>query len=99
MEQLRKLDSLGTIISIGGMICLLLAVQYGAASCLWNDGRIISLFVVLGVTMPIFIWIQHGVGDDALMALRIISCMASKPTLGTQQCKYWGQVQAIWVAS
>ena len=73
MEQFRKLDPTGTIVFIGGVSSLLLAVQWGGITYPWNDGRIISLFVVFGVTLAIFVWIEHRVGDDASMPLRIIT--------------------------
>lgn len=72
-EQTRKLDPVGTIIFIGGVTSLLLAVQWGGTAYPWNDGRIISLFVVFGVSTPIFVWIQYRAGDDASMPLRIIT--------------------------
>ena len=72
-ETIRKFDLTGTIIFIGGVTCLLLAVQWGGTTYPWSNGRIISLLVVFGVTLPLFIWIQHRAGDDASMPLRIIT--------------------------
>ena len=72
-EQIRKLDPIGTIIFIGGVTSLLLAVQWGGTTYPWNDGRIVALFVVFGVSMPIFVWVQYRAGDDASMPLRIIT--------------------------
>ena len=72
-EQTRRLDPMGTIIFIGGVTSLLLAVQWGGTTYPWNDGRIVSLFVVFGVSMPLFVWIQYRAGDDASMPLRIIT--------------------------
>ena len=72
-EQFRKLDPLGTTIFIGGVTSLLLATQWGGTTYPWKDSRIIALFIVFGVTMPIFVWIQHRLGDDASMPLRIIT--------------------------
>ena len=72
-ERLRSFDPLGTLIFVGGVTSLLLAVQWGGTIYPWTSARIIALFVVFGVTVPIFIWIEHLAGDDALMPLRIIT--------------------------
>ncbi|MDI1488100.1 MAG: hypothetical protein OHK93_007374 [Ramalina farinacea] len=72
-EQCRKLDPAGTTVFIGSITSLLLAVQWGGSTYAWSNGRIIALFVVFGVTMPIFVWIQHLAGEDASMPLRIIT--------------------------
>ena len=72
-EQIRKFDPIGTIVFIGGVTSLLLAVQWGGITYPWNDGRIVSLFVLFGVSMPVFVWIQYRAGDDASMPLRIIT--------------------------
>ena len=72
-DQLRKLDPTGTIIFVGSVASLLLALQWGGTAYPWKDGRIIALFVVFGVTMPIFVWIQYRAGEDASMPLRIIT--------------------------
>ena len=59
MEQFRKIRPIGTIVFIAGVTSLLLAMQGGGGVTIypWNDGRVISLFIVFGVTMPIFVWI------------------------------------------
>ena len=72
-EQCRQLDPAGTTVFIGSVTSLLLAVQWGGSTYAWSNGRIIALFLVFGVTMPIFVWIEHRAGDDASMPLRIIT--------------------------
>ena len=72
-EQTGKLDSIGTIIFIGYVTSLLPAVQWRGTAYSWYDGCIVSLFVVFGVSMPIFVQIQYRAGDDASMPLRVIT--------------------------
>lgn len=72
-KKVRSFDPLGTLIFVGGVTSLLLAVQWGGTTYPWSSSRIITLFVVFGVTVPIFIWIEHLAGDDASMPLRIIT--------------------------
>jgi len=51
-------DPLGTISFVPGIICLLLALQWGGTTYAWSDGRIIALFVVFGVLILFFVAVQ-----------------------------------------
>ncbi|KAI8070333.1 major facilitator superfamily domain-containing protein [Gongronella butleri] len=70
-------DPLGTITFVPGIICLLLALQWGGTQYAWNDGRIIALFVMFGVLISTFIGIQifWSARDDtrATVPVRIAS--------------------------
>ena len=54
----EQFDILGTVFFIPGVVCLLLALQWGGSTYPWSNGRIIALLVVFGVCMLIFIAIQ-----------------------------------------
>jgi len=45
-EKLAQLDPVGTLVLIPGVVCLLLALQWGGVTYAWNSGRIIALLVV-----------------------------------------------------
>jgi EmrB/QacA subfamily drug resistance transporter len=70
-------DPLGTITFVPGIICLLLALQWGGTQYPWNDGRIIALFVMFVVLIIAFISIQiyWSARDDtrATVPVRIAS--------------------------
>lgn len=57
-ERIQQLDILGTVFFIPGIVCLLLALQWGGSTYPWSNGRIIALFVVFGVCILTFIGIQ-----------------------------------------
>lgn len=71
-RQFIRLDPLGTLVFLPGMICILLALQWGGVTYPWNNGRIIALFVVGGVLSLIFIAIQLWRQEDATIPPRII---------------------------
>jgi MFS family permease len=72
-EQIIKLDPYGTIVFLPGIVCLLLALQWGGTTYLWTDARIIVLFILGGILIIIFIVIQFRNGDNATVPIRIIA--------------------------
>ncbi|KAF5343451.1 hypothetical protein D9758_011824 [Tetrapyrgos nigripes] len=70
-EGLRQFDSLGTIVFIPAIVCLLLALQWGGTTYPWNNGRIIALLVIFGILIIVFIGIQIWKQDDATVPPRI----------------------------
>jgi len=54
------------------IICLLLALQWGGTTYAWNSGRIIALFVVFGILIIAFLFVQWKQQDLATVPPRII---------------------------
>lgn len=71
MERIKQLDLAGAAIFIPGVICLLLALQWGGADYAWNDSKIIGLFVGFGLMIAIFIGIQFWQGDRGTLPPRL----------------------------
>nr|QKG86294.1 MFS general substrate transporter [Aspergillus sp. FM242] len=71
-RQLIRLDPLGTLVFLPGIICFLLALQWGGNDYPWQSGRIIALFVVAGVLIIAFAIIQVWRQEDATIPPRII---------------------------
>ncbi|KAH8432991.1 MDR family MFS transporter [Aspergillus melleus] len=71
-RQLIRLDPLGTLVFLPGIICFLLALQWGGNDYPWSSGRIIALFVVAGVLIIAFAIIQVWRQEDATIPPRII---------------------------
>ncbi|RFU26811.1 hypothetical protein B7463_g9527, partial [Scytalidium lignicola] len=71
-EKLNSIDLHGTAVLIPSIVCLLLALQWGGSKYPWRSGRIIALFVVFGITLLIFLGIQHRKKDGATVPFRII---------------------------
>jgi MFS family permease len=71
MEQLDRMDLPGTSVFLPGVICLLLALQWGGSKYPWSNGRIIALLVVAFVLLAIFVALQVIRGDKATVSPRV----------------------------
>lgn len=71
-EILMEFDPIGTLVLMPAVICLLLALQWGGTTYAWSNGRIIALFVVFGVLLVIFLYIQHRQQDRATVPPRVL---------------------------
>ncbi|KAF2749814.1 MFS general substrate transporter [Sporormia fimetaria CBS 119925] len=71
LEKLKKFDLEGTILFLPGVICLLLALQWGGSKYDWKSGRIIALFVLFGVLMAGFIAVQIWKKEEATVPPRV----------------------------
>ncbi|KAJ7124653.1 major facilitator superfamily domain-containing protein [Mycena crocata] len=71
-QRINRFDPLGTIVFIPGIVCLLLALQWGGSRYPWSDGRIIALFVLCGVLITAFVGIQIWKQDLATVPPRIL---------------------------
>ncbi|KAL8878107.1 MAG: hypothetical protein Q9198_004019, partial [Flavoplaca austrocitrina] len=52
--RLAKFDFLGSLLSIGAIVCLIMGINFGGVLYEWNSGSIIALFVVSGVLFIVF---------------------------------------------
>lgn len=71
INQLKQMDILGTLCLLPGIICLLLALQWGGTKYPWSNGRIIALFVLAFVILIVFGIIQVRSGELATVPKRI----------------------------
>lgn len=55
MEKLKIYDNLGTLLSVAGLFCGVMAVNFGGTLYAWNSGQIIALFVLAGGFLIAFI--------------------------------------------
>ncbi|KAF2272736.1 MFS general substrate transporter, partial [Westerdykella ornata] len=56
----QHLDPIGTLLLLPTIVCLLLALEWGATKYPWNDGRIIALLVVFAILLLAFLlWQYH----------------------------------------
>ncbi|KAI4243442.1 MAG: hypothetical protein L6R40_003444 [Gallowayella cf. fulva] len=54
VSRIRGFDLVGAVLSIGVMVCTIMAINFGGALYSWDSGPIISLFVVAGVLLIVF---------------------------------------------
>nr|ABR28367.1 putative efflux pump [Xylaria sp. BCC 1067] len=71
MQRLMHFDPIGTLIFIPAIVSLLLALQWGGTTYPWNNGRIIGLFVVFGVLLLVFLYLQWHQQENATVPPRI----------------------------
>jgi MFS family permease len=70
-KQLDQMDLPGTAFFFPGVICLLLALQWGGTKYPWNSGHIIALLVVSGLLIIGFIIVQIVRGEKATVPPRV----------------------------
>lgn len=67
----RRLDPVGTALLIPALVCLLLSLQWGGFTYAWGNWRVILCFVLFGVLILVWLFLQHREGDAATLPLRI----------------------------
>ncbi|TVY53258.1 Efflux pump aflT [Lachnellula cervina] len=72
-EKFARVDPLGIVCFLPGIVCLLLALQLGGSTYAWNDARIIALLAVFAVLILFFVVVQVVKKDTALIPPRIIT--------------------------
>jgi MFS family permease len=71
-KKIRQLDLIGAGILIPGIICLLLAVQWGGSTYAWNNSKIIGLFVGAGLLLILFGVSQWRLNEEATIPPRLL---------------------------
>ncbi len=71
LKRILELDLIGALFLLPGIVCLLLALQWGGAEYAWNSSRIIGLFVGFGLLTIIFVGIQLWKGDKGMLPPRL----------------------------
>ncbi|RJE18500.1 MFS toxin efflux pump [Aspergillus sclerotialis] len=72
VSLLSQFDPVGSILFIAGIICLLIALQWGGTQYPWSDGREIALLMLFGVLIIAWGISQWMGGDNATVPLRIL---------------------------
>lgn len=71
-DQVKSMDPVGNLCFIPGIICLLLALQWGGSEYPWGDGRIIALLVLATLLLVAFMFVQWWQKDNATVPLRVL---------------------------
>ncbi|KAH1299487.1 hypothetical protein KXX11_006493 [Aspergillus fumigatus] len=72
-EKLKQLDVPGMCCLVPGVVCLVLALQWGGQKYDWNNSRIIVLLTLMGVLLLGFVAVQILLTRTATIPLRIFS--------------------------
>jgi predicted MFS family arabinose efflux permease len=70
--KLKQLDPIGNLVFFPGIVCLVLALQWGGTKYPWKDARIIVLLILCGLLVLGFIAIQIWKQEDGTVPPRII---------------------------
>lgn len=73
IQQFKKLDPLGTALFLPGVVCLLLALQWGGTTYTWSSWRVILLLVLFPVLFLGFWAAQIFMPDSATLPMRILT--------------------------
>ncbi|KAJ5112729.1 major facilitator superfamily domain-containing protein [Penicillium argentinense] len=95
-RQLIRLDPLGTVLFLPGVICFLLALQWAGTTYSWDNGRIIALFVLAGVLLITFWIIQIWRKEDATIPPRIIKQRSIACGAAYTSCIYGSMVAMLY---
>ncbi|KAH8726142.1 major facilitator superfamily domain-containing protein [Phaeosphaeriaceae sp. PMI808] len=71
-EKLKQLDAPGAALLMPGVICLLLALQWGGQTYAWSNARIIALLTLQGVLLIAFVAAQNWLPRTATVPPRIL---------------------------
>ena len=72
VQKLRRLDLFGSSCLLPGIVCLLLALEWGGSTYSWSSARIIVLLILFGLLMCGFVAVQIFRPDTATVPSRII---------------------------
>jgi MFS transporter, DHA2 family, glioxin efflux transporter len=70
-EKLLHTDPIGVSLVMGGITCLILALQYGGTRYAWSSSVVIGLFVGFGLMVIALIALQLWLGEYAMMTPRL----------------------------
>lgn len=78
-DKVSQMDLVGTAVLIPGVVCLLVALQWGGTVYAWSDGKVIGVVVVFAAATVTFICIQlwkqdHGTVPPRIVKQRSVAC-------------------------
>ncbi|KAK7039735.1 major facilitator transporter-like protein [Favolaschia claudopus] len=76
LEQTRRMDFVGAILSAGAVTCLILALQWGGNTKPWDDKAVIITFVFAGVLTAVYITWERYMGERAMIPTAIFKTLA-----------------------
>ena len=71
-QKLGEMDLLGALFLICGIICLLLALQWGGTQYPWSDSRVWGCLLGFGLIIIVFVGIQIWRGEKGTIPPRIM---------------------------
>ncbi|KAI9332427.1 major facilitator superfamily domain-containing protein [Zopfochytrium polystomum] len=73
LEDLAKIDWIGSFVLMVAVICLLIPLQGGGTQYAWNSPIVISLFVVGGVFLAVFVFVEMKIAARPIVPPRLFN--------------------------
>ena len=70
-EKLKQIDLLGALFLICGIVCLLLALQWGGSTYPWHDSKVWGCLLGFGLIISCFIGLQFKLADRYFCPLNV----------------------------
>ncbi|KAK4989968.1 hypothetical protein LTR50_002879 [Elasticomyces elasticus] len=70
-EKLWQLDPLGAVCLVPGIVCLVLALQWGGQAYAWNSARVIALLTIMSILLISFVAVQILFPQTAMVPPRL----------------------------
>lgn len=71
-EKLLQMDFSGVILTLGGVICILLALQYGGVERPWSSSEVIGLLVGAAAIFAVFAVVEVRLRERAALSIRLL---------------------------
>ncbi|KAK3814774.1 MAG: major facilitator superfamily domain-containing protein [Linnemannia gamsii] len=71
MEKLKRVDFLGSFTIVVGIVCVLLSTNWGGNEYAWNSVQIIVPYVVGGLFLLAFLYVEAKVAVEPIMPFRL----------------------------
>lgn len=94
--KFAQLDPIGNLAFFPGIICLVLALQWGGTKYPWESPRIIVLLVLCGAFCILFVGIQIWKREDATIPPRIITQRSISASVWFSFCNGAGMMMLMY---
>ena len=71
-EKFKRLDYHGTLVFIGALVCLFIALEWGGGKYSWQNARIIVLLICFGLGAIAWVGVQAWKGESGTVPFRIV---------------------------
>ena len=95
-DGIRAIDWLGTFLVLGGVLLLLLGLQFGGITYPWNSATVVCLIVFAIVTFVVLIFVQWKVSRYPLLPLRLFKRRSTIAVLGVASTHGFAFVAAAY---
>lgn len=71
-QKVKRMDLIGTFFFVPGIVCLLIALQWGGIRYGWQNAKLITFLVLFAVLISIFCCIQYKEQENAALPPRVL---------------------------